>query len=134
VAVGGFGEHHACDEGAERDRQVERMHDRRCADHSEQAGDDEQLALSQPADEPEERVQREPADDHERYHREDRVERELPARRSAGIRRHPGHRRDDRDHRNDREVLEQKDGEGPLALWRVKLVVRAQHRQHLRGR
>ena len=62
VPVGRFGQHHAGDERAERHRQVKRVHHRRRADDREQAGDDEQLALAEAADQPEQRIEDEAAD------------------------------------------------------------------------
>ena len=135
VAVGRFGEHHAGDEGAERHRQVERVHHRRGADDGEQARDDEQLALAEAADQPEQRVEDEPAD--ERPARSPRAPCRAPSFQPVGALGSGGVRAiaamiviigtiD--------EVLEQQDREGALALRRVELVVRAQHRQHLRGR
>ncbi len=53
VPVGRFGEHHAGDEGAERGRQMQRMHQRGAGDDGEQARDDEQFALAEPADQAE---------------------------------------------------------------------------------
>ena len=66
VPVGRFGEHHAGDERAQRDRQMQRVHHRRRADDREQAGDDEQLALAEPSDQPEQGIEHEPADDDQR--------------------------------------------------------------------
>ncbi len=63
VPVGRFGEHHAGDEGAQRDRQMQQVHDRGRSDDREQAGDDEQFALAQPADQAEQRVEHQPADE-----------------------------------------------------------------------
>ena len=63
-----------------------------------------------------------------------RKERQLPSRRRARVRRHARHRADDRDQRYDGEVLEKQDRESALALRRVQLIVRAQHRKDLRGR
>ena len=110
------------------------MHDRGGADHGEQRGDNEQLALAKAANQPEQWIEDQPADQHKANHCSQGHQRELPAGRSAWVRRHPRQRGDDRDHRNNREILEQQDRESALALRRVQLIVRAQHRQHLRGR
>ena len=85
VPVGRFREHHAGDEGAERDGQMQHVHHRRSADHGEQAGDDEQFALAEPADQAEQRVEDEPADDDQPDDRKHGIERELPSDRRGRV-------------------------------------------------
>ena len=46
VPVGRFGQHHAGDESAERNREMQSVHHRSSADDGEQPGDDEQLAFA----------------------------------------------------------------------------------------
>ena len=87
VPVGRIGEHHSGDEGAERGREVERLHHRRAGEDDEQAGDDEQFALADPADEAEQRVDQEAAGEDQAGDGGERVEAELPARRSRRDRR-----------------------------------------------
>ena len=126
---------HAGDECAERDRKCERVHQRRGADDCEKTGHDEQLALAEPADEAKQGVEDRSGRPATRaMTAQHRVERQLQARRSSRIGRHACHRGDDRDQRNDRQILEQQDRKGPLALRRVQLIVRSQHRQDLSGR
>ena len=62
VPVGRFGKDDAGDEGAERGRQPEVVHEGGSADDGEQAGDDEQLALADAADETEQGIEDEPAE------------------------------------------------------------------------
>ena len=134
VTVGRFREHHAGDERPQRDRQMERMHDRCRTDHGEQPCDNEQLALAETAHQPKQRVQGNSPYDDEGDHRQHRIESQPPSNRRARIRSYAGHCRDDRDHRYDGEVLEQQDRKGTLALRRIQLIVRPKHRQHLGGR
>ena len=83
------------------------MHDRGRANDREQSRNDEELALAQPADKSEKRIENEAAHKDQPDHGQHRVEGERPADRRARVRRPARHRSDDRDHRNDREVLEQ---------------------------
>ena len=76
MAVGGFGEHDAGDEGAERDREVKRVHHRSRADDGEQPGDHEQFALAQPPDQTEQGIEHQSPDQHQPGNRENRVERQ----------------------------------------------------------
>jgi hypothetical protein len=89
VPVGRIGEHHAGDEGAERGREVQRLHHRGAGQDGEEAGDHEQLALADASDQAEERVDEEPPGSNEADNRPHRIQAEQPAGRRHRIGRCP---------------------------------------------
>ncbi len=113
---------------------MKRVHHGGRAYHREQARDDEQLALAEAPDKPEQRIEHQPPDEHEADDRGQREKGQRPAGRLARVGRDSRQRGNDRDQGHDREILEQQDRERPFALRCVELVVRPQHRQDLRGR
>ena len=66
VAIGGFGKHHAGEEGAHRHRQAGKLHQRRRPEHDEQCGGDHRLRGAGIGDDPEERGQEIAAGDQQR--------------------------------------------------------------------
>lgn len=119
MPVFGVSQHDANQEGAERHRQANRLHDKRRADDQKQGGGGEDLVRASQRDDAESGGQQIPADQNDPHDRADRLgDRQPPAGRLAfrarGQERHHGKER------HNGEILKQQDRESGCPIRGVK--------------
>ncbi len=132
VAVLGLRDQEPGDEGAQGEREAERVGRPGEAQADRERAEHEQLAAARAHDEVEEPRHQEPGGDHHQHHRQERAAE--AERQRAGRRRHrAAEDRGEHDHRHDQEVLVEEDRERHLAVRGLRLAPLVEQLQDDRG-